>query len=63
MAEYYENHKYYGSARLYYQDLIQKYPSTEKAKDARTRLDAIKGLPDVPANHFKWLTDLFPSGK
>ncbi len=63
MAEYYENHKYYGSARMYYQDLIQKYPSTEKAKDARARLDAIKGLPDVPANHFKWLTDLFPSGK
>jgi len=63
MAEYYENHKCYGSARLYYQDLIEKYPSTERAKDARARLDAIKGLPDVPPNHFKWLTDLFPSGK
>ncbi len=63
MGQYYENHKYYGSARMYYQDLIQKYPSTEKAKDARERLDAIKGLPDVPVNYFKWLTDVFPSGK
>jgi outer membrane protein assembly factor BamD (BamD/ComL family) len=63
MAQYYEDHKYYGSARIYYQDLIQKYPSTDRAKDARARLDAIKGLPDVPTNYFKWLTGLFPSGK
>lgn len=63
MAQYYEDHKYYGSARLYYQDLIQKYPSTDRAKDARARLDAIKGLPDVPTNYFKWLTGLFPSSK
>ena len=32
MAEYYENHKYYGSARIYYQDLIQKYPSPKKPR-------------------------------
>lgn len=61
MAQYYEDHKYYGSARIYYQDLIQKYPSTDRAKEARERLDAIKGLPDVPTNYFKWLTDLIPS--
>ena len=63
MAQYYEGHKYYGSARMYYQDLIQKYPSTEKAKDARARLDAIKGLPDVPKDYFKLLTGMFSSGK
>ena len=63
MAEYYEKHKYYGSARLYYQDLIEKYPSTQRAKEARTRLDAIKGEPDVPPNYFKFLTGMFTSDK
>ena len=63
MGEYYEKQKYYGSARMYYQDLIEKYPSTDRAKDARARLDAIKGEPDVPPNHFKWLTDMLPSDK
>jgi outer membrane protein assembly factor BamD (BamD/ComL family) len=63
MGEYYEKQKYYGSARIYYTELIENYPSTDRAKEARARLDAIKGLPDVPPNHFKWLTDLIPSGK
>lgn len=63
MAEYYAKQKYFGSARIYYQDLIEKYPSTDRAKEARERLDAIKGEPDVPPNYFKWLTDLFPSNR
>ena len=46
MGEYYERQKYYGSARIYYTDLIENYPSTDRAKDARARLDAIKGFPD-----------------
>jgi outer membrane protein assembly factor BamD (BamD/ComL family) len=63
MAQYYENHKYYGSARMYYQDVVQKYPSTEKAKEARERIDAIKGEPDVPTNYFKKVTGMFSSDK
>jgi outer membrane protein assembly factor BamD (BamD/ComL family) len=63
MAQYYEKQKYFGSARLYYQGLIEMYPSTDRAKDARTRLDAIKGEPDVPPNYLKWLTDILPASK
>jgi outer membrane protein assembly factor BamD (BamD/ComL family) len=63
MAQYYEKQKYYGAARIYYRDLIEQYPSTERAKDAKARLDAIKGEPDVPPNYFKWLTGLFPNDK
>ena len=35
LAEYYEQHKYYGAARMYYKAVIDEYPSTEKAKEAR----------------------------
>jgi outer membrane protein assembly factor BamD (BamD/ComL family) len=63
MGEYYEKQKCYGSARLYYQDLIEKFPSTDRAKEARTRLDAIKGEPDEPPNYFKWVSDILPKSK
>ncbi len=63
MALYYEKHKYYGSARMYYLEVVEKYPTTQRAQNARERLEAIKGEPDEPPNHFKWLTDLIPSSK
>jgi outer membrane protein assembly factor BamD (BamD/ComL family) len=63
MAQYYEKQKYYGSARLYYQGIIEKFPSTSRAKDAKERLDTIKGEPDVPPNYFKWISDLMPSDR
>ncbi len=62
-AQYYDQHAYYGAARLYYKSVIDAYPNTEKAKEARTRLDQIRNEPDEPPNHFKWLTDMFDSKK
>jgi outer membrane protein assembly factor BamD (BamD/ComL family) len=61
VAQYYEAKSYYGAARLYYQDLIQEYPLTEFAQKAKTRLHEIRDKPDMPKNHLKWLTDMFPS--
>ena len=63
MAEYYQKLKYFGAARMYYQCVIDSYPSTQRAKDARERLDAIKGEPDEPTNYFKWLSNLIPSDR
>ena len=62
-AEYYEKHKYYGAARMYYQSAIKDYPGTERAKDAQARLEKIKNEPDEPPKYFKWLTDMFQSQK
>ena len=59
LAEYYEQHKYYGAARMYYKSVIDDYPSTEKAKEARVRMEKIRNEPDSPPNHFTWLTGLF----
>ncbi len=63
LAEYYEKHKYYGAARMYYQGAIKEYPGTEKAKEAQARLEKIRNEPDVPPNYFKWLTGMFESKK
>ena len=40
--------RHYGSARVYYEKLIDEYPQTEFAERARKRLQLIEGLPDVP---------------
>jgi TolA-binding protein len=62
-AEYYEQHKYYGAARFYYKGVIDEYPSTERAKEARTRMEKIRTEPDEPPNHFAWLTGIFETKK
>ncbi|MGW8256663.1 MAG: outer membrane protein assembly factor BamD [Thermoguttaceae bacterium] len=63
MAEYYEKQKSYGAARLYYQGIVQNYPSTEKAQQARIRLEAIKGFPAEAPSRLKWLSDMFHLSK
>lgn len=60
MGQYFEKKRHYGSARFYYNSLMAEYPSTRHAEMARARLAEIRDKPDVPPNHFKWLTQLFP---
>lgn len=62
-AEYYESRKYYGAARLYYYTVIKDFPTTQRATEARERFEKIRGLPDEPPKHFKWLLDLFGTSK
>jgi outer membrane protein assembly factor BamD (BamD/ComL family) len=61
MAQYFQNRKLYGAARFYYQALIDEYPQTAMAGHARAQMEQIFDLPAEPPNHFKWLTDMFPS--
>jgi outer membrane protein assembly factor BamD (BamD/ComL family) len=61
MGQYYEKKKYFGAARFYYDGLLREYPTTQHAELARARLDQIRDKPDVPPNHFKFLTSLFPN--
>jgi tetratricopeptide (TPR) repeat protein len=39
----------YGSARLYYERLMEEYPQTAFAEKALRRMEQIKGLPDAPS--------------
>jgi len=63
VAQYYDKNQYYGAARLYYQAVIQEYPTTRAAEAARQRLEEIKDRPAEPPNYFKWLTYVFESNK
>jgi outer membrane protein assembly factor BamD (BamD/ComL family) len=60
-GQYYETKKAYRAARLTYDGLIKEYPTTRHAEMARAPLEQIRDKPDLPPNHFKWLTDIFPS--
>jgi len=63
IAQYYDRRKEFRAARIYYQSVIDDFPGTAKAKEARARLEQIRGEPDVPPNRFAWLTRLFESEK
>ncbi len=59
VAQYYDNKKQYGAARPYYRTILDKYPGTECARRARTRLQEIQNEPDNPPDYFKWMKGLF----
>jgi outer membrane protein assembly factor BamD (BamD/ComL family) len=63
IGQYYEKNKYYRAARTYYTTVVQDYPTTKKAQQAKERLAAIQNEPDVPPNQFQWLIGLFPESK
>jgi outer membrane protein assembly factor BamD (BamD/ComL family) len=57
-AEFYAKGRHYTSARIYYALIARDYPRTMLAQQARTKLDAIKGLDDVSDDPFPMLTKL-----
>lgn len=59
LAEYYTGRQEYGSARYYYQHIVDEYPATQLAVQARQQLDAIGGEPDKPPQSMEWLTQFF----
>jgi len=63
LGQYYEHREFYGSARVYYKSVLNDYPTSQRAKDAQARLDAIRNEPDEPPSHFAWLTELLGTNK
>lgn len=60
MAQHYEKTEHYGSARVYYAEVVKKYPESQLATEARTRLAQISSEADVPEERLGWLIDMFP---
>ncbi|HWC89843.1 MAG TPA: tetratricopeptide repeat protein, partial [Pirellulales bacterium] len=58
-AEYYYHRKYYRAARMYYNELLKRFPDTSFAELAQKRLEETKNYPPVPKNHFAWLGRIF----
>jgi outer membrane protein assembly factor BamD (BamD/ComL family) len=63
MAQFYEGRSQYGSARYYYDQIVDAYPQTEIAERARTRLAAIAEQPAVPEEKLGWLMQYLPESK
>jgi outer membrane protein assembly factor BamD (BamD/ComL family) len=58
-GQFYEKTKHYGAAKIYYAEIVKKYPQTELAKQSEVRLAAIGPLPDNPPDYFKYLAIVF----
>ncbi len=63
VGRFYDKKGYYGAARIYYKSLIEDFPQTASAEQARTRLEEIKDLPAEPYNYFAWMERIFGSKK
>tara|TARA_R110002049_G_scaffold2750_4_gene21969 strand:+ start:142081 stop:143439 length:1359 start_codon:yes stop_codon:yes gene_type:complete len=59
-ARWREKRKEYGAARVYYQELLERFPAAPQAEVARQRLAATEKLPSVPEQRLSWLADVFP---
>ena len=59
IGQYYDKRDRFGAARFYYRSIIEEYPQTAAAEQARQRLAEIKDEPDKPRSRFQWLTSMF----
>ena len=59
-ASWREKRKEYRAARVYYMELLEKFPSSPQAEIARKRLAETEKLPSVPTPRLSWLADVFP---
>jgi TolA-binding protein len=54
-GQYYEGRHCYGAARLYYNGVVDEFPSTECARKSKERLEKIRNEPDEPPALFQSL--------
>ncbi|WP_164102391.1 tetratricopeptide repeat protein [Candidatus Laterigemmans baculatus] len=62
-ARYREKQGHYGGASYYHQELLEKYPNTPFAEQAREHLVANADRPQTPPQRLAFLAKLFPEGK
>jgi outer membrane protein assembly factor BamD (BamD/ComL family) len=60
MAQHFDNIEQYGSAKFYYNEVVENYPRTPLADQARERIVALGGEPDRPEPKLAWLIDMVP---
>jgi hypothetical protein len=60
MAQFYDGTKNYASAKTYYAEVIDKYPESEMATQARERMTQLAGEQDFPDKRLAWFVDMFP---
>lgn len=63
MARFYDGTKNYASAKTYYAEVIEKYPDSQFAQQAKERMTELASLPDFPEKRLAWFVEAFPKGK
>ncbi len=63
MARFYDGTKNYGSAKTYYAEVINKYPDSELAAQARERITQLASEPESPEKRLAWFVERFPKSK
>jgi outer membrane protein assembly factor BamD (BamD/ComL family) len=63
MAQFYDGTKNYGSAKTYYAEVINKYPDSEFAQTAKSRMTELAVLPEFPEKRLAWFVDMFPESQ
>lgn len=63
MVTYYEGTSHYGAASVYLAKIIEDYPESPAAEQARVRLAEIGGKPAIPPTRMSWLVDMVPESK
>jgi len=58
LGQYWDGKACYGAARIHYEAVIDEFPQTLAAQQARERIEQIRNLPAEPTNYFKWLEGL-----
>ena len=59
IGKYYDKRDRFGAAKFYYRSIIEDYPHTAAAEEARQRLAEIQDEPDKPKRRFEWLINMF----
>jgi outer membrane protein assembly factor BamD (BamD/ComL family) len=60
MAQFYDGTKNVASAKTYYSEVINKYPESELATQARERMTQLADQPDFPKKRLAWFVEMFP---
>ena len=60
VAAFYEAKRCYGAARYYYMLVMQDYPQTQSAIEAKKNYARIEGFRAEPKDYFAWLKVIFP---
>ncbi len=59
VGQYYDKRDRFGSARFYYESIVEDYPQTVAGQQARQRLTEIQGEPDKPKRPLEGFTKMF----
>ena len=60
MATYFEGRGENLAAKIYYEEVADRFSNTQLAQTVHEQVERVSQLPPRPPQHAKWLIDMFP---